>query len=546
MKIKFLLSLLLAGSLMASAQTQGYKDGIEYYKAGQYDNARTILERTINDSNTDKALANYYLGQVALAQGDKAAAKKYFDTGLAANPENGYNYVGFGALDLLNGDVKAAEDNFKSAQKLAKKDADVVVSIARAYYNADPVKYGNEVTKFIEKAHKMSKNKAPSIYILEGDILNDKGEYGQAAAKYEQAITFDPSNSEGYVKFANAYFYVNKELGMQKLEELLQKQPNSAMAQRELAEKYFKADHWKKASDLYGKYIQNPNHFPEDKARYAVLLYWGEKYPESLAIANEILAQNPNDLQSQRVRFLDQAALKDYAAAAENAKNFFENNKNNPDARFTSLDYITYAESLSNLGQDSLAIEQYEAAVKQFPENEDLLKTLSTAYSQIKQYAKSADAYGAYLALQENPSLNDLFGMSGRYLNAAAYATDENEAKELSERGISYLNQVIDRTSEVSPLMYQRLARLYVAGHRVNGVPRPNAEAIAAYDKMLEMLDKDPENMNPANANNALALYKEAYAFEQAYASSVGDKDGVTKWGEKYTEVNNLLNGAAN
>ena len=101
MKIKLFLSLLVAGSLLASAQTQGYKDGIEYYKAGQYDNARTILERTLNDNATDKALANYYLGQVALTKGDKAAAQAYFDKGLAANPENGFNYVGKGALDQI-------------------------------------------------------------------------------------------------------------------------------------------------------------------------------------------------------------------------------------------------------------------------------------------------------------------------------------------------------------------------------------------------------------------------------------------------------------
>ncbi len=52
MKIKFLLSLFVAGTLAVGAQTQGYKDGIEYYKAGQHDNARTILERTINDPAT--------------------------------------------------------------------------------------------------------------------------------------------------------------------------------------------------------------------------------------------------------------------------------------------------------------------------------------------------------------------------------------------------------------------------------------------------------------------------------------------------------------
>lgn len=534
MKIKFLLSLLLAGSLMASAQTQGYKDGIEYYKAGQYDNARTILERTINDSNTDKALANYYLGQVALAQGDKAAAKKYFDTGLAANPENGYNYVGFGALDLLNGDVKAAEDNFKSAQKLAKKDADVVVSIARAYYNADPVKYGNEVTKFIEKAHKMSKNKAPSIYILEGDILNDKGEYGQAAAKYEQAITFDPSNSEGYVKFANAYFYVNKELGMQKLEELLQKQPNSAMAQRELAEKYFKADHWKKASDLYGKYIQNPNHFPEDKSRYAVLLYWGEKYPESLAIANEILAADASNFLMQRVRFLDQTKMGDFANAVASAEKFFADNAG---GNFTTNDYVTYAEALTGNGQDSLAVVQYEVAAQRDPDNGELLKNLSSVYSNNKQYGKSAEAYDAYLKLQEKPSLNDLFDMSRRYLNAAASENDTVQAKQLAQRGIEYVDQVIDRTSEVQPVMYQRKAFLEISGNN----KRPNAAAVEALDKMLEILDANPANMDPANPQNQLNLYSQAYAFKQAYASIIGDKEAHKLWGEKYIAIKELM-----
>ena len=57
MKKSVFLSLLLAGGLVATAQTQGYKDGIEYYKAGQYDNAKTILDRTLNDANTEQALS---------------------------------------------------------------------------------------------------------------------------------------------------------------------------------------------------------------------------------------------------------------------------------------------------------------------------------------------------------------------------------------------------------------------------------------------------------------------------------------------------------
>lgn len=541
MKIKLFFSLLLAGGLVASAQSQGYKDGIEYYKAGQYNNAKEILERTLNQSGTDQALANYYLGQVALAQGDKAAAKSYFEKGLSLNAENAYNYVGVGALDLLNGQLDAAKEQFKQAEKLGKKNADISVSIARAYYNADPVAYAKDIQKYIDKARKDSKNAAPSIYVLEGDMLVDKADYGAAASKYENAIINDPTNSEGYVKYANAYFYVNKQFAIQKLEELLQQQPNSAMAQRELAEKYFKGDYWRKASDLYGKYIQNPNHFPEDKARYAVLLYWGEKYPESYEVAGEVLNSNPkkNDkFLMERVRFLDLTKMEKFPEAVAAAEKFF---KDNAGDNFTTNDYVTYADALSGNGQDSLAMIQYELAAEKDPQNGDLLKNLSTMYDKNKEYAKAADAYGAYLKLQENPSLNDLYGMSGRYLNAAATATDSVEAKELADRGIEYINQVIDRAADKIPAFYQRLANLNIAGNN----KKPNAAAIEAYDKVIELLNANPANMDPANSENQLRMYWQAYAFKAAYASMNGEKELAKEYNDKATEIKNLMSGAA-
>ncbi len=539
MKIKLFLSLALATGLMASAQTQGYKDGIEYYKAGQYDNARTILERTLSDAATDQSLANYYLGQVALQQGDKAAAKSYFDKGLQLNPDNGYNYVGLGALDLLNGQASAADKQFGEAQKHAKKNADLTIAIARAYYNADAVKYAKEIQKYIDKARKDSKLKAPSIYILEGDMLMDARDFGRAAAKYENAILNDPQNSEGYVKYANAYFNVNKGYGIQKLEELLAQQPNSAMAQRELAEKYFLADHWKKASDLYGKYIQNPNHFPEDKARYAVLLYWGEKYPESLGVANEILSQDPSNFLMQRIRFLDQTAMKDYAAAIDNAAKFFASNAG---GNFTTNDYVTYAEALSGAGQDSLAVVQYELAAERDPKNGDLLKNLSSVYNQNKMYAKGADAYAAYLEMQENPSPDDFYGMATRYLQAAGASTDTIQARELADKGIVYIKKVIDNPN-IKPMaqFYQRLAFLNIAGNN----KQPNTESIEALDRMIELLDEDPANKDPKNQGNQLNLYKNAYAFKQAYYSRLKDAENFEKAVADYNAIVELIKSGA-
>lgn len=537
MKLKLILSMLVAGTIAAGAQSQGYKDGIEYYKAGQYDNAKTILERTLNDGATDKGMALYYLGQTELAKGDKAAAKKYFDQGVAANAENPYNYVGLGALDLLANNASAAKDNFKTALKLGKKNHEITVDIARAYYNANPVTYAKEIDEYIAKAHKDSKNQEPSIYILEGDMAAAKQDWGGAAGKYEQAITFDESNPEGYVKYAEAYFNVNPNFSIQKLEELLKNTPNSALAQRELAEKYFKGNHWKKASDLYGQYIQNPNHFPEDKARYSVLLYWGEDYPKSLQVAEEVLAQDPNNFQAQRLRFIDQVKLEQYDAAVKNAEDFFARNAGNP--LINSNDYVTYAEALTGIGQDSLAVLQYEAAVKKFPENADLVKNLSSIYTSAKRYVDAAEAYDAYVQLLEAPSLNDYFTASGRYLNAAATAGDNIEQREkAAKRGLEYVNKAL-AGAEPQAAIYQRLGRLSMAKNDGNAM---DEDAANAYLKVIELLDADPANMDATNPNNQLGLYKEAYMLLYVYYGNVvKDADKAAEYAEKMNVVKALL-----
>lgn len=535
MKFKLLLSLLVAGSLCASAQSQGYKDGIEYYKAGQYDDAKIILDKTLNDAGTDKALANYYLGQIAVAKDDKAAAKRYFDAGVAANPECAYNYVGLGALELENHNTSAAADNFKKAQGMDKKNYEILVDIARAYYNADPVAYAKEIEKYLAKAHKDSKHTEPSIYILEGDMLFDNKQYGEAAAKYEMATGYDEANPEGYVKYAKAYFPVNPQFSIQKLEEFLSKAPNSALGQRELAESLFKANFWKRAAEVYGQYIHNPNSFTKDKERYAVLLYHGEDYDNSLRVADEILAQNPKSFQAQRLRLVNLNNLKRFQEAADFAPKYFAAN---PESYFTVIDYTSYAEALAGLGQDSLALVQYETAARKFPENGNLLQDLSNIYAKNKQYQKSADAYAKYLATVENPSANDYFSASGRYLNVAATAGDDEALRaDAAKKGLEFVNKAMSTAPE-NPYLLQRKARLLLAANHNN----PNAEAIDIYNQMIALLDKDPELANPANPNNDLNMYREAYLFTIKYYTDVEpDKDKAAAASELLKAVNEKL-----
>lgn len=542
MKFKSILSLTLAGiALAASAQSQGYKDGIDYYKAGQYANAQTILNKTMNAPETDKAMAYYYLGQTELALGNKAQAKANFEKGIAANAECGYNYVGIGALDLLNGNVSAAEDQFKTAKKFAKKNADLLVDIARAYYNADPVKFDKEITKNLEQARKDSKNAEPAIYIFEGDRKLALQDLGGAAGQYEMAIGYEKDNPEGYVKYAKSYFYVNPQFSINKLEEFLNVAPNSALAQRELAEAYYKGNYWKKASDMYGKYIQNPNHFPEDKARYSVLLYWAEDYPSSLRVANEVLAEQPNNFQAQRIRFVDEVLLEQFENAARHGEEFFAGN---PNGNFTAIDYTSLADAYNGLGNSEKAIDAYLSGTKAIPDNADLYSGLSNAYSAQKDYAKAADAYGKYIELSEKPSLNDYFTAAGKYLNVAATAGDDEALRQsAAANGVKFIDLVLPTVQEAQkPMILERKAFIQIAG---NG-NKPNAEAVETLTELVNLLESDPANLDPANPDNEIKSYKNACSFIITYYRDINEDQDLAKlYSDKYRAANEAENPSA-
>ncbi len=515
MKFKFLFSLFLGSALTVSAQ--GYKDGIEYYKADQLENAKTILKRTLNDASTDKAEANYYLGAIALNQGDNAAADTYFRAGIAANPENPFNYVGKGELALKSGNEKAADDFFKKARDYGKKDAELLTEIARAYYNADPVKYAEDITKAIERAKKANK-KDPYSLIFQGDVKANEKAAGEAAALYENAILFDPENTPAYVKYANVYFSVSPEFAIKKLEELLALQPNSALAQRELAEKYYQNDQWSKAAVAYGKYIENPNHFTEDKVRYSVLLYYGQLYNESLDLANELLKSDPKNFQLQRISFLNKAALKDYVGAEKQATIFFA--LNDAKNKYTSNDYSSLGDVLRELDKDSLALIQYEKAIEVNPEKTDLIKQLSSAYNSMKKYDKAAEAYQKLID-SGNYKTNDLYVLAGRYMSHGATETDSLKKVAALENAIKYIDMTLERVPDDYRIA-QRKARICI----VKNNNKPNEESTACYMTVLSLLEQEPEKKDARKQD-----YIEAYNQMAGHFILIGD---VAKAKENY------------
>ena len=520
----FFASLFLMGAFLV-ANAQGYKDGIEYYKVDKLDNAKELLERNLNSPSTDKAEAYYYLGQIALHQGKVAEAAANFEKGIAANAMNPYNYVGQAAIALKNGgDAKAL---LEKARKMSKKDAKLEVEIARAYYDANPVTYAKEIEKCIKNARKWNADD-PDSYIFEADTKADKKDWGNAAGIYELAFDKDPNNIEAYVKYANTYFNVNPAMAIERLEELQAKVPNSALVQRELAEKYYADNLGAKAAEQYGKYIKNPNHFAQDEVRYVQLLFFGEKYQESYDLATSLVNKlDPSDekvFYMKRMQLYNLVQLEKWLEAVEAGRSFFANALPKG-SRYEVRDYTDYGQALQTAGHPEEAIAAYEKAIELNPNNVDLIRYMGDSYADAGDFVKAAEYYQRLVDSGNNKS-NDLFTLSNYYLGiASTEGIDAMTKADAVAKSQKYIDEV-DRLVPGNVQIVNQKAKIakFREGDTNNGA------ALAAYNELLSILETKENKADYAR------YFKYAYNYLATYYFGKGDKATAKTYYQKWLE----------
>ncbi len=524
MKLRFLFSLMLGASLITNAQG-GYQDGVDNYNAGRLDVAKVILNNTINDASTDKAVAYYYLGNIDYAEQNMAGAKDNFDKGVQANPAYPYNHIGLGQLALKAGDNDTAEELFDKATKTDKKNTALMAAVARAYWTVDPVTYAKDIEKLIKKAMKQSKNSESAIYMLQGDMAAAQNP-GEAAGLYEMAIEQDKQknivNREAYVKYANVYIRHNPTLVIQKLEELNQLEPMSGLAQRELAEKYYDNNQMGRAWKQYEKYVQNPNHFRRDEQRYAGLLFSAKEYNKSIEWANKVLAEDPSVYQMNRILMLNYDALGQDSIAVEYGKKLFSY----PNASLVANDYIVYGDVLSKAKLSADAVAIYEKAIELNPDKPELLTKLSAVYQNAGDEEKAVETMKRYLDTGK-ATTNDYFNMARRYMSLARKLEKGTpERIEACDEGLKYVETVIERAPNNPLPYYTKATLLFTKNDDV-----PNAETAAAYEKELECLNADP-----TNAERNKPYYIGAYYILGSYYVTA-DKEQAKLYYKKYLDL---------
>jgi tetratricopeptide (TPR) repeat protein len=426
MKFKFLFTAAFLASASFSVMAQTHIEGEEYFKADQLANAKELLLRNMNNAGTDKAISDYYLGLIAIEEGNASEANKWFTEGTQNNPENAFNYIGLASLELKNGNKQDAEKLIKKAESKTKKSAPLQIAIARAYYGADPVAYSKEIEKRLEKARKINMQEA-DIYLFEGDRKKDNKDFGGAAGQYEMAANYNSDATEAYVKYANLFTQVNPEFAIDMLNKLLGLNPNSALAQREIANAYYNAGKYAEAAQHYGNYVQNPNHFKQDEDRFAFLLFYGGDYQKGYDYSTALLKANPQNFTAQRYQFMNAAQIKEMRdQLLPMAEALYAAHKSNKDNKFAPIDYILIASEFNDAKRPEDAQAILEEAIQDNPENPEFYKQLAMTFVNANNLSKAADTYEGYLAHSEKPGYNDYIQQA----TFAFYAGVENKTND--------------------------------------------------------------------------------------------------------------------
>lgn len=467
-------SVLLAGTAWADNH-----QGIYFYRMNQPEIAKKIflLDLSLNKESAGNC---YYLGEIYFSQQKPDSAAFYFNKGLAVDSESALNKVGQGKL-LYKTDPQGARKLFKEA--LSKKNANnltVLLAVVKALSDNGAPEY----LKYLEEAKNKGMNH-PDIYLLEGDIALAAGKPGDAAAKYEEAIHFDNTCTEAYLKYARIYGNQNPELAIVMLKKLLEIDPNSVPALKELGGLYYAAGKFSSAAEIYDKYVKLEHAGSPEMIRYALILYYSKDYRYSLRIIEPLLSREPDDLVLNRIAMYDRYELKQYEPALAAARKVM----GKPESELIAGDYACYGRLLARQKEWEPARKQLEKALALDTAAVEIWKDLSGIYYNTDRPDKALQCYKTYFSKRADAANTaDLFELGRLYLKIGVQADSVKKASYLLPADSLFVRVAAQAPS--SFLAYQMRAQ---ANSALDDSEMSAGLAKPYYEKMLELVLPEPE-----------------------------------------------------
>lgn len=359
--------------------------GIDYYLLGEYGNARKFFESQLSSKPAE---SNFYLGEIAFAEGNMAKAAEFYNKCATSDPGNPLCLIGQAKLKLKS-DPKAAESALDAVARSNKSNLDVALAIGRAYLD------NKMMDKALEKVADAKKinSKAPEIYILEGDIIaaGGAGKTGEAAGKYEMSNYYAPDYGLGYMKTAQLYEFVNPDIAIEKMQAVIKKHPDYAPAYGLMAKIFTHKGFYPQAIEIYKTHAPST---PDDIERYARALYFTDNLDEAQKMIDKGLREDPNNFVMTRYQLYVYAKKGNYTDGIKLAENFLALGDK---SRYIPMDYAAYAILLKDAKRYDEAIAQFNLAISMDPDSPEHYKGVYEMAKEMENFGMAAEYYKTYI-----------------------------------------------------------------------------------------------------------------------------------------------------
>ena len=412
------------------------------------------------------------------------------------------------ALDGIKSKAPNVADLTKTAYKKNKKDADALMKIARAYYEQKDTAGAILFCNYANEAGKPKYQYAPA-YLLLGDIEASYGnDGGKAAGYYNQAINFDPTNPEGYKKWAMVYRKISPSQAAKKLQDMKAMCPNEDV-DAITAHIYMLAGDEKQAYENYAKADINKL----DKGylnEFVRASYFTGHFEDALKAAEAGLKLEPRNPTFNRLAMFSNYELKKYDAAKAYIHKYFNETDS---AKFSEYDHFYTAliyqalEDLENMYihyDKALELVNDSSMIKRHA----ILKSVADSYLKDQQFDNAIKYYNEFLACKPDLNSDDMEGLAKIY---SKYA-DANEARktELVGKAIDAYKAMADK------FPIQSIYAAYQCATMNNKLDKTGEKGLAKpdYQKVVELLANKADR---DNSENTMLKYSYHYLMSNAF-----------------------------
>ena len=412
------------------------------------------------------------------------------------------------ALQGIKSKAPNAAQLATTAYKKNKKNAEALLKIGRAFYEQKDTANAAKFAHYANEAGKPKYQYAPA-YLLLGDIESAYGtDGGKAASYYNQAINFDPTNPEGYKKWAMVYRKISPSQAAAKLQEMKRNCPNEDI-DAITAHIYMLAGDEKQAYENYAKADINKL----DKGglnEFVRASYFTGHFEDALRAAEAGINLEPRNPTFNRLAMFANYELKKYDAAKAYIHKYFNETDS---AKFSEYDHFYTALIYQALEDKENMYAQYDKALELVNDSSmikrhAILKSVSDSYLKDQQFENAIKYYNDYLACKPDLNSDDHEGLAKIY---SKYA-DANEARkpELIAKAI----EAYKTMGEKFPV--QQIYAAYQCATMNNKLDKTGEKGLAKpeYQKVVELLENKADR---DNSENTMLKYSYHYLMSNAF-----------------------------